>query len=45
MNVWKFIQDQVLGMKWLNELIGAGLSVFGLDVGERIGGKHPVFPL
>lgn len=43
MNVWKFIQDQVLGMKWLNELIGAGLSVFGLDVGERIGGSIQFF--
>ena len=22
MGVWQFIQDQILGMKWLNELIG-----------------------
>ena len=26
MGVWDFIQDQVLGMKWLNELLGIGLS-------------------
>ena len=39
MGVWHFIQDQVLGMKWLNELIGRGLSMLGLDVGERIGGS------
>ena len=26
MGVWDFIQDQVLGMKWLNELLGVGLS-------------------
>ena len=29
MGVWDFIQDQVLGMKWLNGLIGRGLSVLG----------------
>ena len=26
MGVWDFIQDQVLGMKLLNELLGIGLS-------------------
>ena len=31
MGVWQFIQDQVFGMKWLNELIGKGLSKLGLD--------------
>ena len=30
MGVWHFIQDQILGMKWLNELIGKGLSMLGL---------------
>lgn len=39
MGVWKFIQDQMLGMRWLNELIGKGLSMLGLDVGERAGGS------
>ena len=29
MGVWQFIQDQILGMKWLNELIGGGLAVLG----------------
>lgn len=29
MGVWQFIQDQVFGMKWLNELIGKGLSSWG----------------
>lgn len=28
---WLFFQDQVLGMKWLNELIGTGLDAVGLD--------------
>lgn len=43
MGVWQFIQDQVLGMKWLNELMGKGLSLLGLDVGGRIGGSVQFF--
>ena len=43
MGVWKFIQDQFLGMKWLNELIGMGLSMAGLDVEERLGGSVQFF--
>ena len=39
MNIWTFLQDQVLGMKWLNELIGHGLSLLGLDLNSRIGGS------
>ncbi|MEA4912037.1 MAG: permease [Oscillospiraceae bacterium] len=30
-----FIQKQMLSMKWLDELIGAGLSALGLDTGDR----------
>ncbi len=41
--IWDFIQDQVLGMKWLNELIGMGLSAAGLDVGGRVGGSVQFF--
>jgi len=41
--IWDFIQDQVLGMKWLNELIGMGLSAAGLDVGGRAGGSVQFF--
>ena len=37
MGIWQFIQDQILGMKWLNEMIGAALSALGLDVAGRIG--------
>lgn len=40
---WQFIQDQVLGMKWLNKLIGDGLTGLGLDVGGRIGGSIQFF--
>lgn len=43
MGVWQFIQDQVLGMKWLNEVLGAGLSAAGLDVTGRIGGSIQFF--
>ena len=43
MGVWNFIQDQVLGMKWLNELLGIGLSALGLDVNGRIGGSVQFF--
>lgn len=43
MSVWQFFQDQVLGMKWLNELIGRCLSVIGLDTGGRIGGSIQFF--
>ena len=25
-SIWLFFQDQILGMKWLNGLIGNGLS-------------------
>lgn len=33
--VWNFIQNQILGMKWLNSLIGNGLSALGLDISNR----------
>ena len=38
-----FIQDQILGMKWLNGLIEKLLSAFGLDTGSRIGGSVQFF--
>lgn len=33
--IWDFFQNQILGMKWLNELIGGGLSALGLDNTNR----------
>lgn len=33
--LWDFFQNKILGMKWLNELIGAGLSAAGLDTTNR----------
>lgn len=33
--IWDFIQDQLLGMKWLDSIIGNGLSALGLDLNNR----------
>lgn len=41
--MWEFIQDQVLGMKWLNEVIGKGVSQLGLDPASRWGGSIQFF--
>lgn len=43
MGVWQFFQDEILGMKWLNQLIGNGLSLLGLDIGGRLGGSVQFF--
>lgn len=43
MGIWNFIQNQVLGMKWLNELVGFALSALGVDVNGRIGGSIQFF--
>lgn len=43
MGVWQFLQDQLLGMKWLNEVIGSGLSALGLDLNGRLGGSVQFF--
>ncbi len=43
MGVWDFIQNQILGMKWLNGLIGSLLTSFGLDVSSRWGGSAQFF--
>jgi len=36
-NTWIFIQNQLLGMRWLNEIIGKMLSSFGLDINGKVG--------
>ena len=43
MKFWQFLQDQILGMKWLNALIGNGLEAMGIDTGGRIGGSIQFF--
>lgn len=41
--IWMFFQDQILGMKWLNALIGKGLSAAGLDLNGILGGGLQFF--
>ena len=41
--MWTFIQEQILGMKWLNVLIGNLLNTLGLDTTEKIGGTVQFF--
>lgn len=41
--IWNFFQDEILGMAWLNRLIGAMLSLFGLDTSGKIGGSIQFF--
>ena len=41
--IWDFFQGQILGMRWLNSLLGSGLSILGLDVGSRWGGSIQFF--
>lgn len=43
MSVWDFIQNELLGMGWLNRLIGSGLEAVGLDVSTRVGGSIQFF--
>ena len=43
MDIWSFIQNQVLGMKWLNQLIGSLLAKTGIDIASRMGGSIQFF--
>ena len=36
-NIWDFIQNQVLGLKWLENLIAKLLNAIGLDTATKIG--------
>ncbi len=40
---WLFFQDQILGMKWLNELIGQGLTYLGISLESVLGGALQFF--
>ena len=42
-HVWLFIQEQVLGMMWLNELVEWGLSAIGVEVSSQLGGSLHFF--
>ena len=43
MGIWSFIQDQVLGMKWLYSLVGNLINSIGLDITTKIGGSIHFF--
>lgn len=43
MTVWNFLQTQILGMKWLHDLVGSGLTALGLDISTRLGGSVHFF--
>ena len=43
MGICDFIQDEILGMKWLNRLIGSLLNACGLDTSGKIGGSMQFF--
>ncbi len=42
-SIWDVFQNQVLGMKWLNDLIQNGLTAAGLDAGNRWVGSLQFF--
>lgn len=42
-NILDFFQNEVLGMKWLNRLVGSGLTAAGLDTSGRVGGSIQFF--
>ena len=43
MDVWQFVQDEILAMKWLNGVIGNLLSMSGLNIDGRLGGSIQFF--
>ena len=41
--MWNFFQEQILGMKWLNELIGNTILLFNIDISTKLGGSLQFF--
>lgn len=41
--IWDFIQNQILGMKWMNDLIGNALSSSGMDLSDKWAGSLQFF--
>lgn len=41
--MWEFIQNQILSMKWLNDLTGNLLQISGIDISTKIGGSLQFF--
>ena len=40
---WGFFQNEILGMKWLNRLMGSAVKACGLDPAGRVGGSIQFF--
>ena len=40
---WDFFQNEILGMKWLNRLIGSVVEACGLDPTSKVGGSIQFF--
>ncbi len=40
---WDFFQNQILGMKWLNDLVGNMLTSMGMDITGRVGASVQFF--
>ena len=41
--IGEFIQNQILGMKWLNDLIGHILNILGVNLSSRVGASLHFF--
>lgn len=41
--IWDFFQDEILGMNWLNHLIGSVLELLGVDKNGKVGGSIQFF--
>lgn len=41
--IWMFFQNQILGMKWLNSIIGKILNIIGIDLNTHFGGSLQFF--
>lgn len=42
-NILDFLQNEILGMSWLNRLIGTALTALGLDINSPLGGSLNFF--
>lgn len=42
-SIWFFIQNQILGMEWLNEIIGKILKLFQIDIHSQLGSSIHFF--
>lgn len=42
-NIWDFLQNQILGMQWLNDGVGGLLTTLGMDITSKWGGSIHFF--